>query len=64
MPVVGVVENMSGFICPHCGESVDIFSKGGGEKTAKDFERLSSVASHGSAGGCGGDGGQPYLSSW
>jgi len=38
MPIVGVVENMSGFICPHCGESVDIFSSGGGEKTARDFD--------------------------
>jgi len=38
MPIVGVVENMSGFICPHCEETVDIFSSGGGEKTARDFE--------------------------
>jgi Mrp family chromosome partitioning ATPase len=38
MPVVGVVENMSGFICPHCEETVDIFSSGGGEKTARDFD--------------------------
>ncbi len=37
MQVVGVVENMSGFICPHCGETVDIFKTGGGERTAKDF---------------------------
>jgi Mrp family chromosome partitioning ATPase len=34
MEIFGVVENMSGFICPHCGESVDIFGIGGGEKTA------------------------------
>ena len=34
MEIFGVVENMSGFICPHCGESVDIFGTGGGEKTA------------------------------
>ncbi len=38
MPIVGVVENMSGFICPHCEETVDIFSSGGGEKTARDFD--------------------------
>lgn len=38
MPIVGVVENMSGFICPHCDETVDIFSSGGGEKTARDFD--------------------------
>ncbi|MGI6657433.1 MAG: P-loop NTPase [Desulfobulbus sp.] len=38
MPIVGVVENMSGFVCPHCSETVNIFSKGGGEQTARDFE--------------------------
>ncbi len=36
MPVVGVVENMSGYICPSCGEKVEIFQKGGGEKMAKE----------------------------
>ena len=35
LPVLGVVENMSGFICPHCKEEIDIFGKGGGEKEAK-----------------------------
>jgi len=34
MEIFGVIENMSGFVCPHCGESVDIFGTGGGEKTA------------------------------
>ncbi len=34
VPVIGIVENMSSFVCPHCGESTDIFKKGGGEKTA------------------------------
>ena len=38
MPIVGVIENMSGFVCPHCGETVDIFSKGGGEQTARNFD--------------------------
>ncbi len=38
MPIVGVIENMSGYVCPHCGESVDIFSSGGGEKTAREFD--------------------------
>jgi len=37
MPVLGVVENMSGFVCPHCGQTVDIFSKGGGENMAQDM---------------------------
>ena len=31
-PVLGIVENMSTFICPHCGESTDIFDSGGGDK--------------------------------
>ncbi len=34
LPVAGIIENMSGFICPHCGKEVDIFSKGGGEELA------------------------------
>jgi len=36
--VLGVVENMSGYECPHCGELVEIFGKGGGENLAKDME--------------------------
>ncbi len=35
MPIIGVVENMSGYICPHCGKRSDIFSRGGGEKMAQ-----------------------------
>jgi len=35
--IVGVVENMSYFICPHCNHEIDIFSKGGAEKTASQF---------------------------
>src|SRR5437660_9524241 len=34
IPVLGFVENMSGFICPHCREETDIFSKGGAEQAA------------------------------
>ena len=37
LPVVGIIENMSGFKCPHCGESIELFGKGGGETTAIDF---------------------------
>ncbi len=36
--IAGVVENMSGFICPHCDETVDIFKSGGGEKLARELE--------------------------
>jgi Mrp family chromosome partitioning ATPase len=34
LPVLGVLENMSGFICPKCGERTDIFKSGGGENMA------------------------------
>ncbi|HEY1256622.1 MAG TPA: Mrp/NBP35 family ATP-binding protein [Terracidiphilus sp.] len=35
--VLGIVENMSHFTCPHCQQEIDIFSKGGAERTAKQF---------------------------
>ena len=38
IPVLGVVENMSGFVCPHCGEQVEVFGKGGGETAARGME--------------------------
>jgi Mrp family chromosome partitioning ATPase/predicted Fe-Mo cluster-binding NifX family protein len=34
LPVLGVIENMAGFVCPHCGETTDVFSKGGGATMA------------------------------
>ncbi len=34
IPIIGLVENMSGFVCPHCGEVTDIFKSGGGEDAA------------------------------
>jgi ATP-binding protein involved in chromosome partitioning len=37
MPIIGVVENMSGFICPHCGEKTEIFKSGGGKKMAQEM---------------------------
>jgi len=37
LPVIGIIENMSGMICPHCGESIDLFGRGGGEKAAEDL---------------------------
>lgn len=37
IPFVGVVENMSGFICPHCGAVLNIFGEGGGKKLADDY---------------------------
>jgi Mrp family chromosome partitioning ATPase len=37
MEVFGLIENMSGLSCPHCGEIIDLFGSGGGEKTARQF---------------------------
>jgi ATP-binding protein involved in chromosome partitioning len=37
MPVLGMVENMSGLICPHCGKEIDLFKMGGGEKAAHEM---------------------------
>ncbi len=62
LPVVGLVENMSGFICPHCNERSDIFKSGGAEALAKKtgikvltqvpFEPLVVI---------GGDSGKPHI---
>ena len=37
LPVLGLIENMSGFVCPHCGELTEIFGSGGGEKAAESL---------------------------
>jgi len=37
IPVLGVVENMSGFTCPHCHTNIDIFKTGGGLKASRDL---------------------------
>lgn len=34
IPIMGIIENMSGFDCPHCGEAINLFKTGGGEKAA------------------------------
>lgn len=36
--VLGIIENMSGFKCPHCGKFIDLYPPGGAEKAAKDFD--------------------------
>ncbi len=38
VPVAGIIENMSYFLCPHCNEKSEIFSHGGGEKTAERYQ--------------------------
>jgi len=37
LPVLGVLENMSGFVCPNCGQKIDIFSSGGGEQMSRQM---------------------------
>jgi len=38
VPILGIIENMSTFVCPHCGEKTDIFAGLGVEKAAHDFD--------------------------
>jgi len=37
IPILGIIENMSGLKCPHCGKNIDLFKSGGGEKVALEF---------------------------
>jgi ATP-binding protein involved in chromosome partitioning len=37
VPVIGIIENMSGFVCPECGAKLDIFKTGGGKQVADDL---------------------------
>ncbi|MCK5045565.1 MAG: P-loop NTPase, partial [Candidatus Heimdallarchaeota archaeon] len=37
LKVIGIIENMSGFKCPHCDEEINIFSKDGGKNAAKEL---------------------------
>jgi len=37
IPVIGIIENMSGFTCPNCGAKIDIFGVGGGKRVAEDL---------------------------
>src|SRR5438128_310737 len=38
VPVMGIVENMGAFVCPHCGTATPIFSRGAGERVAAEME--------------------------
>lgn len=40
IPVLGIIENMSGLICPHCRTRIELFKQGGGEKAAKDMGEI------------------------
>lgn len=62
VPLLGVIENMSYFVCPHCGQRTDIFSHGGGRKAAEELGLpfLGEVAID-PAIRAGGDDGQPIV---
>ena len=64
MEIIGVVENMSGFVCPHCNQTADIFTPGGGEDVAREFDLafLGRVPMDPKV-VIAGDEGAPYLSS-
>jgi ATP-binding protein involved in chromosome partitioning len=62
VPVIGVVENMSHFVCPHCGKGTDVFSHGGAEAVARQSEVpfLGAIPLHAAI--ChGGDHGRPVM---
>ena len=62
--ILGIVENMSGFICPHCSETVEIFGTGGGKKVALEYSlRFLGKVPMDPQVVMGGDSGRPYLSS-
>jgi ATP-binding protein involved in chromosome partitioning len=62
VPVIGVVENMSTFVCPHCGKGTNVFSHGGAEAVARETKVpfLGDIPLHASI--ChGGDHGRPVM---
>ena len=63
MPVLGVIENMSGFTCPHCHEVIDLFGAGGGKRIADEHNVpfLGSIPLD-PAMRIAGDEGRPYVS--
>jgi ATP-binding protein involved in chromosome partitioning len=63
VPVLGVVENMSYFVCGHCGEQTDIFGRGGGERISREMNVpfLGQVPLDPPVRRQGGDTGQPIV---
>ncbi|MFW5752727.1 MAG: Mrp/NBP35 family ATP-binding protein [Planctomycetota bacterium] len=62
LPILGLIENMRGFVCPDCGTVTDIFGSGGGEQLATELELpfLGSIPID-RAVASSGDGGRPYV---
>jgi ATP-binding protein involved in chromosome partitioning len=61
VPVLGLVQNMSGFVCPHCGELVDIFPASSESRTSLDSLPLLGVIPLDPATASSGDKGQPVV---
>jgi ATP-binding protein involved in chromosome partitioning len=62
VPILGVIENMSTFTCPHCGKETDVFRRGGGERMSRQLGApfLGSIPLDGDIVTCG-DAGRPTL---
>lgn len=52
VPLLGLIENMSGYVCPHCGDNVGVFGKGGGEDFCRKEEERKDSTVEGEGGGC------------
>ena len=37
LKIIGIIENMSGMVCPHCGKKINLFKEGGGERVSLEF---------------------------
>lgn len=62
VPVAGIVENMSGLLCPHCGQRVELFKTGGGKSLAEEMKVpfLGSIPLDPNVVNCG-DAGTPFI---
>lgn len=53
LPLLGLIENMSGYVCPHCSDVVGVFGQGGGEDFCRREEERKDSTVEGEGGGCG-----------
>lgn len=62
LPILGIIENLSGFLCPSCGEAVHLFGRDGGRRLAEKYNLafLGSIPTDPAVGACG-DAGRNYL---
>lgn len=52
LPLLGLIENMSGYVCPHCSDIVGVFGQGGGEDFCRREEERKLSTVEGEGGGC------------